>query len=149
VRHERLALDRPRGLDRVGGALHDLHAAALAASAGVDLRLHDRDRAAERRERPARALGVGDADAVEAGDPVRLQDLPRLILVDLHDSSDCLMRDLSRLRVSGLSERSAVPTRWILMVFAPLPRTTEPVSTTTTSPGSRSFIASSFCMPMT
>ena len=43
VRDELHAEDLLRRLARVGGALGDLHAAALAAAAGVDLRLDDDD----------------------------------------------------------------------------------------------------------
>ena len=73
------AEDLARLLRRFG----ELHAAALAAAAGVDLRLDD-DAAAELLRRQARLLGVVDDDAARRRHAVAAQDFLGLIFVDFH-----------------------------------------------------------------
>ena len=73
-RDQRLAEQRFGDLGGLVGALHQLHAAlrrvffdrSLAATAGVDLRLHHGDRAAELREGRGRFLRRAGDDAVAA-----------------------------------------------------------------------------------
>ena len=67
----------------VGGA-HDLHAAALAAAAGVDLRLDDGDGRAELDVRAGGLLGARHDAAARHGDAESAQELLRLELVDFH-----------------------------------------------------------------
>ena len=72
-----------------GAALRDLHAAALAATACVDLRLDDDDRAAGLGREPLRrGLCLVDREgrvSLGDGNAVLREDLLALILVDLHE----------------------------------------------------------------
>ena len=61
IRDEPHAEHLRRGVARLGGALHDLDAAALAAAAGMNLRLDDDDAAAEPLGNRARFVG-GERD---------------------------------------------------------------------------------------
>jgi hypothetical protein len=64
--------------------LRDLHAAALAAAAGVDLRLHHPDLAAEFLGRLDRLVDGKAGDAARRGDPEFPQDLLALVFMDFH-----------------------------------------------------------------
>jgi hypothetical protein len=66
------------------GGLGQLHAARLAAAAGVDLRLDD-DHAAVLRGDPLRLLRRGRDLARRDRDSVGAEDLLRLVLVDVHE----------------------------------------------------------------
>src|SRR5690606_38302150 len=57
---------------------------SLAAAAGVDLALHHIDRSGKRPRRRLRLVGAHDRDTVRDRGPVLLQELLRLIFVDVH-----------------------------------------------------------------
>ncbi len=77
------AEDRLRGLLRLVGRPGDLHAAGLAAAAGLHLRL-DHDGAAESLSGGSRLLGGVRDDAREHGDAVVLEQVARLVLEEIH-----------------------------------------------------------------
>ena len=82
---------------RLVGALHDLDAAALAAAAGVDLRLDDPRTRRRRSSRPPRAASSGDETRPRQRRARRTrQDLLGLILVDVHLASGRGTGDRSR-----------------------------------------------------
>jgi len=91
-RLDRVALDvHPEdGLGRLGsslGALDDLDATGLAATAGLDLGLDDDDTAAlgpDPLSGSLRFLGRAGDLAGQHGDPVRLEDVACLVLVQIH-----------------------------------------------------------------
>ena len=72
-----------RRLERVVGGLGDLDAACLAASAGLDLRLDDRQTTDCGGGRTGFFRGVGD-DSLKHGNAVLLEHVTRLILVKIH-----------------------------------------------------------------
>ena len=64
--------------------LRDLHAAALAAAAGVDLRLHDPHLAAELLRRLDRLVDGERGNAARRGHAVLAEDFLALVFVDVH-----------------------------------------------------------------
>ena len=80
----RISSARAAGLLRAPG---DLDAAGLAAAAGLHLGLDDDDGSAELGRGALRLLGGGRGDAAEHGDPVRLEHVPGLVLVQIHSAS--------------------------------------------------------------
>ena len=88
VRDQVHAEDLLRGLARGGRALDHLHAAALAAAAGVDLRLDDDELVVGLGDQRLRGrLGLVDAEgraSLGDRDAELLEDLLGLVLVDLH-----------------------------------------------------------------
>ena len=91
MRDERHADHLARELLGFVGRLRELDAAALAAAAGVNLRLDDDDGAAEA---PGDVAGFGGVEgdfAARHGHAVPRKDRFRLILVDFHDGRKLLM----------------------------------------------------------
>jgi hypothetical protein len=91
----------------VGGP-GELHAARLAATTGLDLRLHHHDAGCavgtEQRDcRGARLLGGGGDDPAQHGDPVPLEHVSCLVLEQVH-----LLRSFRR-PAPGMA---ALPARW-------------------------------------
>jgi hypothetical protein len=84
VRDERHAEHLLRVSPDLVDGLGDLHAAALAAAAGVDLRLHDPDAAAQLLCDGHRFVGRHRRLAARRGDAVLPEDLLALVLVDVH-----------------------------------------------------------------
>ncbi len=76
--------DLARELAHLVDRLRDLDAAALAASAGVDLRLDDPHRAAERLRRGDRLVDAERRDAARRRHAELAENFLALILVDLH-----------------------------------------------------------------
>ncbi|EAU64946.1 conserved hypothetical protein [Stigmatella aurantiaca DW4/3-1] len=72
---------------RLGGALGQLDAAALAAAARVDLRLHHDHRRGQLLGRGFRLIGREREDAPGSGDAVLPEEFLALVLVDLHRGS--------------------------------------------------------------
>src|SRR5690606_11651721 len=99
----------PEDLRRMGAHFVDrageLDAAALAAAAGVNLRLDDPDRAAERLRRAHRLVHRKARNAARHRDAVALQEFLGLVLVDLHGRSSVEAAESS---VAGI-RRSSVP----------------------------------------
>ena len=86
LRRSYLPEDLAREVLRLGRRLRDLDAARLPASAGVHLRLHDDDVAAERARRLFGLGGRGGEASVGDGDAEGTQQLLGLVLVDVHRS---------------------------------------------------------------
>jgi hypothetical protein len=100
-----VALDvHAEDLRRCGGRLvrrlRDLDAAGLPAAARLDLGLHHDDPAALRADllgRRADGLGRFRHDPGEHGNPVRFEDVPRLVLEEVHASRPIVgIRDFVR-----------------------------------------------------
>ena len=114
VRDQVHAEDLLRGLARGGGPLDHLHAAPLAAPAGVDLRLDDHELVVGLGDQRLRGrLGLVDAEhRPTLGDrhAELLQDLFRLVLVDLHGVTGPFfisLRDYSLREASSTSRTAA------------------------------------------
>jgi hypothetical protein len=75
--------------------VRDLDAAGLAAATGLHLRLDD-DGAAELLSRGARLLGGVSDDAGEYGNPVALEQVTGLVLVEIHLTAGSFRGDFGR-----------------------------------------------------
>ena len=102
-------MSRPRMsgglLGRLLRGLRDLDAARLAATAGLDLCLDHHDRAADLRRRGRRLLRGDGGDAAQDGNPVFLEDVSRLVLVQIHSGLHVRVRPAQP--VPGRGERAS------------------------------------------
>ena len=86
MRDQRHAQHARRFLAHVVDRFDDLHAAALAAAAGVDLRLHHPDRTTEFLGRRHRFIDGESRNAAGHGHAEAAQHVFGLVFVDVHES---------------------------------------------------------------
>jgi hypothetical protein len=90
----------------------DLHAAALAAAAGVDLRLHHPDLAAELLGCLDGLIDAESGEAARRGDAELAEDLLSLVLVDLHQACVFSLRYHFGYHFFTVSERVSSAWHW-------------------------------------
>src|SRR5262249_37827985 len=138
MRNQAHAQDRLRVLLQLLPAARDLHAPALAASAGMDLGLDHPDRSAQLAASFHRLLQSEASYAARSGFPVPAQDVLGLVFVDLHARMIGLVAGLG---LTGSMPRPAGTEYTSSPLQAPqeVPVTSRPLPGRTAGSGARSL----------